>query len=187
MPKYKLTASWPELDRDRYLRDFQSAINQAVIKAARKFLLAAVPRIPIFTGFARGALGNLEDVAGKVSGGKINTAKSGDYIAKPLRPRTYYYKHGDGTKVIRNQVTGRTFATQPKDIITEGRLTKVNINSSRVVFKFEVDIKYFDLLDDRWGAFAAGREAFDQELKVQLNRLIPKIGKYLIRREVKSG
>jgi hypothetical protein len=71
MPNLKLTASWPQLDRERYLADFKSAVERCVVLAARQFLLAAVPRIPVFTGFARGSLGNLEDVAGRVSGGKV--------------------------------------------------------------------------------------------------------------------
>jgi hypothetical protein len=66
----------------------------------------------------------------------------------------------------------------PIEIITEGRLTRASVGS-RIVFKFSVDITYFNVLDEKWGAFKAGREAFNAELKSQLDKLLPKIGKYL--------
>lgn len=185
MPKFKVTASWPELDKERYLSDFREAIDKAMIKAARKFLLAAVPRIPIWTGMARGAMANLEDIAGQVYGGRIKGTRRGRVLVKNYRrPTNWYYYPPDGPRVLRTTQAGRQFATKPKDILNQGRLTKATAGS-RVIFKYQVDITYFDRLDPGWGAFEAGREAFNAELKTQLDRLRPNIGKYLIRRELK--
>ena len=186
MPKTKVSGTWPELDRDSYIRDFKKAIDQSFIKAARKFLLAAVPRIPEFTGMARGALANLEDVAGKVSGTRIRGTRKGQTSNKSLRhPRKYYYYPPGKPRVLRTPQAGRQFATKPKDILKQGQLTKASVGA-RVIFKFVVDIRYFDILDEqKWHAFEAGRDAFNQELKVQLERLRPKAGKYLLRREIK--
>lgn len=184
MPKLKLTVSLPQLDRDRFLGDLKTAVYDAVVKAARKFLLAALPKIPVFTGFAAGALGNLEDVVGRVQNGRIRGTLKAVKKGKALQSKNYYYYPPGGSRVLRDTVSGRKFATKPKDIISQGRLTKATTNA-RMVFKFGVDISYFNYLDEnKWHAFAAGRAAFDAELKLQLQRL-PQIGKYFIRREVK--
>ncbi len=178
MPKYKLAVSWPSLDRERYLADYATAVNEAVIKAARKWLLAAVPLIPIFTGFARGALGTLESIAGRVEGGKIKTGRGLRKKVKYYQPRKYYYRH-----VERNNITGVEFATKPDEIISPGRITKAT-KGSRIVFNFKVDIDYFDYLDvHKWHAFEAGQKAFDAELRIQLDKLLPDITKYVFRRE----
>lgn len=186
MPKIKVTGTWPELDRDSYIKDFKKAIDQSFIKAARAFLLAAVPLIPQFTGMARGALANLEDVAGKVSGTRIRGTRKGNTSSKSLKhPRKYYYYPPGKPRVLRTPAAGRQFATKPNEILRQGQLTKASVGA-RVIFKFVVDIKYFDQLDEnKWHAFQKGREAFNKELKVQLERLRPKAGKYLLRREIK--
>lgn len=185
MPKLRVTASLPQLDRDRYLTDLKKSIEQAFIKAARKFLLAAVPLIPQWTGFSRGALGNLEDIAGRVQGGRIDGRRGGDRKARSLQPRTWYYYPSKGSRVVRNNVNGRQFATKPAEILSTGNLTKAS-TSTRMLFKFSVNIKYFDYLDKtKWGAFKAGTAAFNAELKQQLAALRPKIGDYFIRRATK--
>lgn len=185
MPRLKVTASWPVLDREAYLNAHQSAVNQAVMKAARKFLLAALPLIPVFTGFAAGAFGNLEDVVGRVQGGRVRTNLKSVKTARLLQSQTYYYYPKSGPRVVRNTISGRQFATKPADIIGSGQLTRAT-TKSRIVFKFSVDIGYFDYLDrTKWHAFAAGKQAFDAELKIQLDKLRPKVGDYIIRREIK--
>lgn len=185
MPRLRVTASLPQLDRERYLSDFKKSIDQAFIKAVRKFLLAAVPLIPVWTGFARGAFGNLEDLVGRVQGGRIDGRRGGDKKAKSLQPRTWYYYPTRGSRVVRNNVTGRQFATKPSQIFGSGNVTRAT-TKSRMLFKFAVDIKYFDVLDkSKWGAFAAGRAAFNLELRTQLDKLRPKVGDYIIRRAIK--
>lgn len=176
MPKYKHTVSWPKLDRDKFMADYHELVNHAIIKAARKFLLAAVPKIPEFTGFARGSLGRLEAIAGRVEGGKIKTGRGLRTKVRQLQPRKYYYRG-----VERNNVTGVQFANE--DIISPGRITKAT-KGSRIVFNFKIDIDYFDYLDEhKWHAFEAGQKAFNEELKYQLANLPIDISDYITRRE----
>ncbi len=185
MPGFSYRISLVELDRDKLLVDLKESCRQALIKSARKFLLAAEPRIPQFTGFARGALGNLEDVAGRASGGKIDARQGGFTKARNLAKRKYYYYPRGGPRVIRNTITGRQFATASDQIFDQGR-AKIAEGQTALFFKFTIDISYFTYLDrEKWGAFKAGREAFDAELQVQLTRLLPRIGKYMIRRDTK--
>lgn len=186
MLKLKVTGSWPQLDRVRYINDFQQAINLAVLKAARAFLLAAVPRIPILTGMARSAFSKLEDFAGRVESGNqtIHSGKGGRTRIVPRAGRKYYYYPPGGARIERTNISGRQFATDLPDIYGEGRLTKVTVGS-RFVFKFEVDISYVDINEPRWHAFEEGRKAFNATLKEELDKTIPDMGKYFVKREIK--
>lgn len=53
-------------DREGYTRDLRLAMSRAMRAAAREFLLVINSRIPIRTGFLRGAFGTLESVVGSV-------------------------------------------------------------------------------------------------------------------------
>jgi hypothetical protein len=182
---FSVRVSLPELDRERYLRDLKDHLNKALIAAARKFLLAAVPRIPIFTGFARGAFGSLEDVAGRVESGKIAGTKGGYTKAKNFQKKKYYYYPKKGRQgILRNTVNGRQFATPSEQIFAQGRAT-IAKSESAIFFRFSIDINYMNYLDrEKWGAFKNGQVAFDTEIRAQLAKL-PDIGKYLIRKDVK--
>jgi hypothetical protein len=184
MPRFKVSINWPQLDRERFLSDLGKAINQAIIKAARKYLLVA-STIPVFTGFARGSLGNLEDIVGRVQGGQIRANKKGTTRVKKLQKKTWYYYPPGGGRVVRNNINGRQFSTPPDKILSEGKLTK-GTTGSRMIFKFNVDITYVDFLDKKkWKIFDKARTAFNEELKTQFDRLKPDPGKYLIRREIR--
>lgn len=185
MARLKVTASLHQLDRERYLKDFQSALKQAALKAARAFLLAASPQIPVWTGFSKGALGNLEDIAGRVVGTTIRTSRQGRTRGFHLRPRKHYYYPPGGARVLKTTVSGRQFATAPGDIITSGQLSGAS-TGTRIMFKFEVDITYFNMLDkSKWGAFLAGQQAFSVAFKQEIERLKPRVGNYMIRKELK--
>lgn len=184
MSGFRYRVSFPQLQADKFTADVKTACREALIMAARKFLLVAVPRVPTFTGFSRGAFGNLEDATGRVQGGRINTKVGGYVKATNYATRKYYYYSNRG-KVLKNTITGRQFATQPAEIFSKGR-ARVASSDSVIFFRFTIDIKYFNYLDPaKWGAFKAGQAAFNQELKTQLQTLLPKIGKYIIRKDNK--
>lgn len=177
--------SFPEFKADAFEKQVRENCHNALLKAARKFLLAAVPRIPVFTGFARGSFGNLEDVAGQVSGGRIDARRGGYTKANNYARRAYYYYPSKGNRIIRNTITGRQFSTPPNQIFAQGR-AKIAKDETVIFFRFSVDISYVNYLDRaKWGAFKAGVDAFNAEIRSQLDKLIPDMGKYLITRDIK--
>lgn len=189
---FSVRASLVELDGAKFIQAVKDACREALIKAARKFLLAALPRIPIFTGFARGAFGPLEDVVGRFTAGGAKTGpsingklKGHTKASTGIATRPYYYYPSKGEKIVRTSISGRPFATQSADIFSQGRAT-VATGQSAIFFRFSIDIDYLTYLDkNKWRAFEAGHTAFSNELKLQLDALLPKIGKYLIRKDVK--
>lgn len=178
MPKFRVAVTWVSFDRERFLTDYRKVVDDAFIKAARKFLLAAVPRVPVLTGMARSGFRNLEDIAGRVSGGRIRGTLKGARNKKPLTNKKYYYYPPTGNRILRTPTSGVSFGTDKDKILVRTG------TGSRLRFTFNIDITYIDKNEPIWEAFSTGREAFNEELNIQLKRL-PELGKYLVRREIK--
>jgi hypothetical protein len=180
-----------EIDEKKFTKALREACRQALYKAARSFLLAAVPRVPILTGFASGAFGNLEDLVGRVSRTQpvsLNIRQKG--YSDPTKfkantKRTLYYYPSKGTRVVRNIVNSRPFATPSADIFSQGK-ARIAEGQSALFFRFSVDIKYFTILErKKWFAFKAGEAAFDATFKEEFEKLKPRIGNFLVKREIK--
>lgn len=173
-------------DKDKYMAEVRAEVRRTFMKAGQKFLLAAIPKIPVWTGMARGAFRNAEDLFGKVtsdaqSGGfRIRgTRGGGSKVTSPYRKGYYYYPPGGG-RITRTPQAGRQFATQPDQILN---VIGASLASGRNVFyfTFDVDITYFSILDDmRWGAMRAG--AAELERYVKNNLQLPDPSKFMTRK-----
>jgi hypothetical protein len=188
---FSYRVSFPEFKADKFIGAVKKSCNEALIKAARKFLLAALPHVPIFTGFARGAFGNLEDAVGRFTpggektGASIEGQRGGFTAARNFARRPYYYYPKKGERVLRNTVTGRQFSTPSDQIFSKGKAV-VAEGETVIFFRFSIDISYVNYLDrNKWGAFKAGQVAFDAELRQQLSNL-PKVGKFLVKKDIKK-
>jgi hypothetical protein len=190
-----ISATVEKFDKEQYMAAVKAEIRKVFMKAGQKFLLAAIPRIPIWTGMARGAFRNAEDLFGKVtndktSGVRIRTTQGrgtagrggGEKITSKYR-RGWYYTPPGGQKIERSPQSGRPFATPTDKIldITGGSLAS---GKTTFYFRFKVDITYFDKFDtEKWGAFKAGGEAFVEYVNKNLE--LPDPLKFMTRKQVK--
>lgn len=194
--KFSFSASVEKFDKEAYKKAVDEAVRKAFIKALQRFLLAAVPRIPVWTGMLRGAFRNIEDIAGKVttdaqsSGFRIRTTRSkGTKRGGGGRDTTtrvaYYYPPGGG-RVQRTPEAGRQFATAPNDIMD---ISGASLATGRTAYylKFEVNITYFDLLDEKrgWNAWKLGTSAAEEYVRSNLE--LPDPLKFTTRKLVKSS
>lgn len=196
--KITMNASTFLIDTNAYANAVREEMRKVFLKAGQRFLLAAIPRIPVFTGMARGAFRNAEDVFGKVSlddqsptgfrirggrgGGTSPTAQTRIGTSIVDVSRTGYYYNAPTGRILRTPEAGRQFATDPGDIL------KASLVQSRfgMSFKFEVDISYVNYLDDaKWGAFQAGQEAFLEYVNANLK--LPSPLKFQIRKTYKTS
>lgn len=183
MIKFNANIRVPQIDETRFIGALEKLIETAMVKAIRAFLLAAVPRVPIYTGFARGAFRNLEDRVGQVgkegAGFRIRGTRRGSSnksVAPRGRDRPRYYN--GPPRVLKNQNTGRQFATPVGSVLT---MVKGRISTS---FKFAINIDYFDRLDrEKWHSFEAGIAAFNQTLQAALRRSDFDIKSFIVRRQ----
>lgn len=191
--KITVTATIEKFDEKKYMAAVKTAVRQCFMKAGQKFLLAAIPRVPIWAGMARGAFRNAEDLFGKVtadktSGYRIRTTQGkggagrggGDKITTKFR-RGYYYTPPGGGKIERTPQSGRQFATPSEKILDSATLAT---GKSSFYFRFEINITYFNTLDEaKWGAFKAGAEAL--KTYVEKNLELPDPLKFMVRKLVK--
>lgn len=198
--KLTISASVEKFDKAKWDAAVKQAIRVCFMKAAQKFLLAAIPRIPIWTGMARGAFRNLEDIVGKVTndaqsptGVRVRTTQSasgrntagrggGSKITAGYR-RGYYYTPPGGGKIERTPQSGRQFATPGIKAFDLGGVSLATGNNA-YYFRFEVNITYFDKLDaQKWGAWKAGSDAFQNY--VEANLKLPDPLQFMTRKLVK--
>jgi hypothetical protein len=167
------------IDVDKYRAAVRTEMRRVFMKAGQKFLLKAIPRIPVWAGMARGAFRNAEDIFGKVtndvtSGVRIRTTQGrgtagrggGEKITQTYR-RGYYYTPPGGSKIERTPQSGRQFAT-PSDKILELSGAALASGKHSFYFRFSVNITYFTKLDDKWGAFKAGSAALEEYLRANI-------------------
>lgn len=174
--------------RNKYIAAIRDSIQQTLTEAGRKFLLAAIPRIPVRTGFARSAFRNAEDIFGRVSvdktsGLRIRGTRGGSTKDVIRRYREYYYPPGGG-RVLKTTNAGRAFSTPPDEIV----ILSGTVASGRNAFylKFTVNITYVDLLDrTTWGAFAAGEAAVNAYIRSNIERRLPDAAKFMTRSQLR--
>lgn len=190
------TATVEKFDQEAYLDAVRKEVQRVFMKAGQKFLLAAIPRIPILTGMARGAFRNAEDLFGKVTNdvtsgvrirttrGKGESRRGGSTNTGSLTNRKYYYYPPGGGRVLRTPQAGRDFATPSENIL---EITGATLATGRTsfYFRFKVDISYLDINEVKWQAFKLGGEALAQYVKDNLT--LPDPLKFVTRKIVKGG
>jgi len=185
-------------DMEKWSAALREEIRKVFLKAAQKFLLAAVPRIPIFTGMARGALRNLEDLVGTVTSdaqsptgvrirtttGKGTAGRGGGTRVGKFFKRGYYYYPPGASRVERTPQSGRQFATPTQNILDFPTGSSIAVGRSTFYFRYKIDITYFDILDKKkWESFKAAGEAFEKHVKNNIE--LPDPLKFTTRKAVK--
>lgn len=186
--KITMNAAVDLIDVNKYQNAVAAEMRKVFLKAGQRFLLAAIPRIPIFTGMARGAFREAEDLFGKVTvdtqsptGYRIRGTRGGGHAIVSNFLKGFYYYPPGGSRIQRTPQAGRQFATP------SGQILKASLVQTRygLSFKFAIDITYVNYLDAlKWGAFRAGQDAFIDYVTTNLN--LPNPLQFAIRKTYKT-
>lgn len=161
-----------EFDSTGYTAAVNRAIEAEFRQAAREFIRAAYPLVPVQSGMARGSFLNI---------GRFLR------VAVPIAPRRFnqrYYPPGGGASIPKTPESGASLSTPPNQIIRR--------DGNRVIFEFNTRVFHYTLEDligvrsGPWGSFAAGRAAFMTRMRNLRNRL-PNIGSYITRTTITYG
>lgn len=215
MPIIKIKLHELEIDIGKLSDSFHKKIQVQMRQAAREFARAAMAKVHVRTGFARGSLGNITSTlsmnpeTGQVSsksGRRSNPAGAFFEAARLFRAATFSVgggflgnkkppkssgrvKGGEYYKgVLKTPTSGRQFATPTGQIFT-------NKMWGEYLFNYTVDIIYYAINDffsnkftpsAPWGSFEAGRLAFKRYMEtVGIKKLTPKVSEFWITTEVK--
>lgn len=158
-------------DAAGYTRAVREAIEAEFRQAARAFIRAAIPRVPVQTGMARGSFLNV---------GRFLR------VAVPITPTRFnqrYYPPGGGS-IPKTPESGAALSTRPESMIKR--------QGNRVTFTFQTGVFHYTLEDaigvrsGPWGSFAAGRAAFTARIR-NLRTRLPKIGAFVTRTSITFG
>lgn len=174
MPRLYGTVDILTFDSKGYTATLRKGLEVQFRQAARAFIRAAIPLIPVQTGMARGSFLNI-----------------GRYlrVAVPINPTKFnqqYFPPRGGDPIPKTPESGAALSTSPDQIIRwEG---------DRISFEFQSGVFHLtleDLIGVRsptapWHSFITGRLAFHNELRNLRNRL-PKIKSFVTRTSITFG
>ena len=171
----------------------KKSYEDILIKAAKAFVLAAYPKVPVETGMSRGSFLKL---ARKL---KISIP----IVPKRHKTVTKRYKTKTGTiekQYVVNVAKKRYYFSDgrsiPKNKESGSRLSDYEIvaNSKRIRFMFQTKVFQYNLLDTNttglpqgylpWQSFKAGKEAFDAVLD---EFIPPDLEKYITQTRISVG
>lgn len=177
--------------RVEYTKAFAAALQLQLRNAAREFAREVLLRVPVQTGFARGALLNLDDAIG------LNAAtnplafrrkidkKRGKVRNVPLNGSYEYYTDSGG-RVLKTPENARQFSTPLGKVFTN--------NGFKYTFNYYVTILYYEINDVTsnrytpsapWGSFQAGQEAMLKYLQDNILRKVPAIKDFMVTTELR--
>lgn len=178
-----------EFKSKEFSEAFKKALNIQIRKAAKEFLKAAILRVPVRTGFARGGLGNLATAIGLAA-----ASDKTSFINKFNRRRKQgasgsrieFYKSPGGSKVLKTPENARRYATPIDKVFKE-------VNNI-FTFNYNITILYYNLNDffsnakvasAPWKSFAAGRNAFIDYLRITGIAKLPQLKQFVLKTKIK--
>lgn len=167
MPRFSAKIDLLKVNKDELSSDVRKEIVNSIRRAARRFLIAAIVKVPIKTGMARGTFLNL--------GRALNVSVA----ISPVDHRRLIHRQAGYPAVEKRPESGTIFAT----------VTVPSSESSPLIFNVEVTLNYFNIEEfvglrsksAPWRSFEEGQRAFLEEIKtIQL----PNFESYLIKTTV---
>lgn len=163
MLEFRGRLSYPKFDASKYTQALQDACEVQLRQAAREWLRAVIPHVPVWTGTARGSLQPL--------GRFLNVAIP---IVPSAPPKAMRFNRGASYGA------------------SQGHF-KFSRRDKRFIFHYSSDVKHFlenefyhapnppyHLRNETpWNAFVYGKAAFDAYMKGTLPKRIPKIADYI--------
>jgi len=174
-----------KIKEDVAIKLIRAAVRQQMRVAARAFIRAAFPRVPVDTGMSRGAF--------------LGVAKA-LRVKVPIAPRRFRTVTIDGKNYKLDNTKQRYKNGQIKSPDLGTRLTDVNsvpskgisqggvilTRGSKFTFRLNVNILQYDIHDaGTWRALEAGRAAFTQHMLTVASTRLPTIDKYLVKSTLK--
>lgn len=210
MGRIRTTIRIPGLDVPNLKKAIKQAIEVQSRLAARAFIRASVPRVPIQSGMARGSFLNLGralnvaipiplpysgdvayvEVARKRKGIRPHLYKDGDTYKKYIR----WYYHPNGKRYRKNSDSGAKLSSVAAGAKAEDLFTWKD--NGTLVFNFQSAVNHFNLNDflggtpnvasSPWHAFEAGKDAYIEEI-AKIRERLPKIGDFMFESNITHG
>lgn len=181
----------PKADIENYIKDHKKELDIHARQAARRFVRAAISKIPIVTGMARGSYLNI----GRFLNVAIPLTGKQRYRFRKRHGKTYkekiclwYYPPGrSGIRIPKTPESGAKLTAFKMDFEDRG-------GTFAFVFEINTRVFHYTLQDEMhvksptspWQSMRAGREAWMEYIKTLGNRL-PPITNYIVNTTISFG
>lgn len=169
---FKITYDVLTIDNDAFRRAVTNYILHKMFDAARAFVRAAIPKVPVDTGMARGTF--------------LNVGKLLD-ITIPINPKSFgkIYSYG-GLRLPKQKESGAALA------ISADRAIRLEGNT--FIFEFAQDVFHYNLNEffgghaptAPWGSYKAGQIAFEETFTKDFIKDFPQVKDYISKKTVSS-
>lgn len=209
MGRIRATIRIPGLDLENLKAAIKKAIEIQSRLAARAFIRASVPRVPIQSGMARGSFLNLGralrvaipmplpysgdvayvEVKRKRKGVRPHLYKAGETYKKYIK----WYYHPNGSRYRKTPEMGAKLSSVPAGAKAEDIFTWKD--NGTLVFSFQSAVNHFNLnnfdgtptvASSPWHAIEAGKDAYIAEM-ANLRQKLPKISEYIVETNITHG
>ncbi len=171
MPSINIEVKQFTFDSEGYATAVRKAVEKSLQLACRAFLMEADTRIPVRTGFLRGAFGTLGSF-GTIS---PNNIRPEYYYPNPVGRSGLRRGVHRGGAILKTPTSGQQFATPTSGII------EATDSTLGWKFNYSVDIRYLAFNDARygWDAWRSAIRVFTKTLTDELAFRLPSMTTYL--------
>lgn len=139
-------------DEHALVEVFNAIAFEIVRTGLKRYLIAALERIPFRTGFLRGSLSEVERYFRVIAGYASGTAP---------KPVEYYYPPFE-SRIKKDFYSGIRFTTPPDQVI--------RFAGSQIIVNLDTDINYYAINDPKWGSVDAGIQEFYNGVEEAMNQ-----------------
>lgn len=176
----------PGLDAEAMKKAVREAIEIRSREAARAFVRAAMPRVPVQTGMARGSFLNIGRalkvaIPIKPNPYRKRVRKNGSTYMQKIK---WYYPPDKSGRMSKTPESGAKLSSDVPFFAWQ--------NSGKYVFNFQSAVNHFNLNDHYhiasgpWHALEAGKDAYIAEM-AKIRNTLPKISAFMLETNITHG
>jgi hypothetical protein len=160
MADFTLSGSFPTIDDATLQLVVQKWLTEEARRAVAEFLKAALPLVPVRTGFLSGSMAGLTRYFGTPQPDQLS-AKVVSLFRGGTAKREYYYPRHGG-KILKTPYSGLGLVTRPESV--------AQVGEDRIAIELAVDIDYYEVNESHWHSIEKGTQALLASLSTAADR-----------------
>jgi hypothetical protein len=160
MPGFTLNGTFPSIDDAALQLVVQKWLLGEAKRAVQEFLKAALPLVPVRTGFLSGSMAGLTRYFGTPQPDQLSAKVVSLFRGGTVRREYYYPRHGG--KILKTPFSGLGLVTRPESV--------ARVGEDGIAIELEVDIDYYEVNESHWHSIDKGTQAMLASLATATDR-----------------
>jgi hypothetical protein len=160
MAIFTFRGTFPKIDEGIAQLFVQRWLQAEAKRAIQEFLKAALPLIPVRTGFLSGSMAGLTRYFGAPQSEQLSTKVISIFRGGTAK-REYYYPRSGG-RILKTPYSGLGLVTRPEQV--------ARVGADHIAIEMEVDIDYYAVNETHWHSIEKGTQALLASLESATDR-----------------